>query len=86
MSTWLVRLSPHIPGDMDPEIRADLRGRTRAGLADWPGARWWRVAGSDTLVALVDAATSADVHERITALPLHRYLAVSVEPLSGYRP
>lgn len=85
MSTWLVRLSPHLPGDMDPEVRADLRERTRAGLAEWPGARWWRVAGSDTLVALVDAAAAADVHGRIVALPLRPYLTVAVEPLSSYR-
>ncbi len=84
MSTWLVRLSPEIPGDMDPEVRADLRDRTRVCLAAWPQARLWRVAGSDSLVALVDAVDHTAVHELITALPVHPHLRVSVEPLATW--
>ncbi|RSZ63115.1 muconolactone delta-isomerase [Corynebacterium hylobatis] len=82
MSTFLVRLCANLPGDMDPEVRADLRDRSRGQLADWPQV--WRVTGSDTLVVLVDAPDHEALHQQIAALPLHPWLEVTVEPLSPY--
>lgn len=85
MSAWLIRMTPALPGDMDPEIRADLRDRTRAALADWSGARLWRSAGTGGLIALVDAPDADAVHGLIAALPAHRWLVIHVEPLSEWR-
>lgn len=82
MSVFLVRLRADLPGDMDPEIRADLRDRSREQLADWPQV--WRVTGGDSLVVIVEAADHDVLHQRIAALPLHPWLEVTVEPLSPY--
>ncbi len=82
MSTFLVRLSAHLPRDMDPEVSADLRERTRDRLSGWP--RVWRVAGSETLVALVDTPDLDVLHGQIAQLPLLPWLEVTVEPVTGY--
>lgn len=82
MSVFLVRLRADLPGDMDPEVRADLRDRSREQLGDWP--QIWRVTGSDSLVVLADVPDHDALHQQIAALPLHPWLVVTVEPLSPY--
>lgn len=82
MSVFLVRLRADLPGDMDPEVRADLRDRSREQLADWPQV--WRVTGSDNLVVLVDAPDHDTLHQQIAALPLHPWLEITVEALSPF--
>lgn len=77
-----MRMSADLPGDMDPEVRADLRDRTREQLTDWPQV--WRVAGSDSLVVLVGATDLDSLHQQIAALALHPWLKVTVEALSPY--
>ena len=79
MSTFHVRLSERRPRDIDPELSADLRDRTREQLTDWPQV--WRVAGSDSLVVLVGAPDHDALHQRIAALPLYPWLEVTVEAL-----
>ena len=72
MSTFLVRLSERLPRDIDPELSADLRERTRDRLSGWQ--RVWRVSGSVTLVALVDAPDLDILHGQIAQLPLLPWL------------
>ena len=77
---WLIRLDAHLPGSMDPEVRADLLDRFRTLISGWP-AQVWQVPGGWRLVALLD---SDDPHSLIAELPLHPWLRVTVEPLVGY--
>ena len=74
---WLIRLSVRVPLDMDPEVRADLFQRSRDLLAQWPG-QLWRIPGSDTVVARVEAG---DPHALVAGLPLFPWLRVTVEPV-----
>lgn len=82
MSNFLVRMSVDLPGDMDPEVRADLRDRTREQFTSWPQV--WRVTGGDSLVVLVGTADLDALHQQIAALPLYPWLNTTVEVLSPY--
>ncbi|WP_169332145.1 muconolactone Delta-isomerase family protein [Corynebacterium lubricantis] len=79
MNRYLISLEARTPGDMDPEIRADLFARTREMLDDEYAQDFHRVVGKQAVVGIVEMELP---HEFIAGLPLFPWLEVSVVALA----
>lgn len=77
MNRYLITLEARTPGDMDPEVRADLFQRTREALPQG----FFRMVGQRTVTGIVAMGSP---HEFIAELPLFPWLHVTVMPLCDF--
>ena len=83
-----VRMDVEVPADMDPDARSDLLEREKAYSQELQRAgKWphiWRIAGEYANYSIIDAASHAELHELLSALPLFPYMTIAVTPLAPH--
>lgn len=82
------RMDVHLPHDMDPDTRADLVAREKAYAQElqragtWP--HLWRIVGAYSNISVFDVASTDELHELLSGLPLFPYMDVQVTPLATH--
>lgn len=80
-----VKMIVRLPTDLDPDLAARLKAEEKALSQDLQrtGA-WrhiWRIAGEYANYSLFDVASTGELHDILTALPLFPYMDIGVTPL-----
>jgi muconolactone D-isomerase len=82
---FLVKIRLHLPADMDPEMRAQLREEERARNAELEASgtivRSWRIPGQPVSVAIWDASSTTALLDLIRSLPTFPWTATEATPL-----
>jgi muconolactone D-isomerase len=82
------RMDVHLPPDLDPELRADLVAREKAYSQELQrSGRWrhlWRIVGKYSNISIFDVASTDDLHDLLSGLPLYPYMAIEVTPLATH--
>lgn len=80
-----VTMDVALPGDIDPQVRADLVAREKAYCQQLQRAgTWrhiWRIVGQYRNVSVFDVGSNEELHEILWNLPLFPYLRIEVAPL-----
>jgi muconolactone D-isomerase len=80
-----VEMDVQLPHDMPAAAADQLKTRERALAQDLQRAgKWrhlWRVAGRYANVSIFDVASSTELHDLLTSLPLFPYMRIEVEAL-----
>jgi muconolactone D-isomerase len=80
-----VEMTVRVPHDTDPELMADLnekeheRARELQESGCW--VHLWRVAGKFQNISVFDVASSDELHEVVSSLPLYPFMDVEVTAL-----
>ncbi len=83
-----VRMDVSVPHDLDPEVRADLLAREKARAEEiqrsgkWP--QLWRVVGEYANISIFDVASTDELHDLLTSLPLFGFMQIRVTPLATH--
>jgi muconolactone D-isomerase len=85
---FLAEMEVRLPPDMDPHQAQQLRDAEReySQQAQRDG-RWphlWRVAGRYANVSVLDVASTDELHELLSGLPLFPYLDIRVTALAQH--
>lgn len=83
-----VRMDVHIPGDLDPDVRAEIVAREKRYSQDlqrsgkWPHI--WRIVGEYSNYSIFDVIDNDELHEILSGLPLFAYMDIAVTPLATH--
>lgn len=83
-----VRMDVSVPHDLDPDVRADLLAREKARAEEiqrsgkWP--QLWRVVGEYANISIFDVASTDELHDLLTSLPLFGFMQIRVTPLATH--
>ncbi len=80
-----VKMSVHLPVDMNPERAASLKADEKA-LAQrlQQEGKWrhlWRIAGLYANYSVFDVDSVQELHDLLMQLPLHPYMAIEVDAI-----
>lgn len=85
---FLVRTTNHLPPDMPPALRRELREAERARARELRQAgvlrRLWRVPGTRSSVGLYEADDATRLHDALASLPMFDWMEIVVEPLATH--
>ena len=85
---FLVEMTVHFPREMDAGQAERLRASERAAAErlqrDGAWLHLWRIAGRYANVSVFDVASTDELHEIVSGLPLWPYMDVSVTPLAHH--
>jgi muconolactone D-isomerase len=85
---FLAEMEVRLPPDMDPQQAQQLRDAEREYSQEaqrdgrWP--HLWRVAGRYANVSVLDVASTDELHELLSGLPLFAYLDIRVTALAQH--
>ncbi|MFZ0386084.1 MAG: muconolactone Delta-isomerase [Solirubrobacteraceae bacterium] len=85
---FLAEMEVRLPPDMDPQRAQQLRDAEREYSQEaqrdgrWP--HLWRVAGRYANVSVLDVASTDELHELLSGLPLFAYLDIRVTALAHH--
>jgi muconolactone D-isomerase len=85
---FLAEMEVRLPPDMDPQQAQQLRDAEREYSQEaqrdgrWP--HLWRVAGRYANVSVLDVASTDELHELLSGLPLFAYLDIRVTALAHH--
>lgn len=83
-----VRMDVHVPGDLDPAVRAETVAREKAYSQElqhtgkWPHI--WRIVGEYSNYSIFDVDSNDELHALLSNLPLFPYMNISVTPLAAH--
>jgi muconolactone D-isomerase len=80
-----VEMTVRVPHDADPDLVADLNEKEHVRARELQeSGRWvhlWRVAGKFQNISVFDVASSDELHEVVSSLPLYPFMDVEVTAL-----
>ena len=80
-----VRMNVQLPPDMPKAAVDELKKRERELAQELQrSGKWrhlWRVVGQYANISIFDVASSTELHDLLTALPLFPYMQIEVEAL-----
>ena len=80
-----VQMTVRLPHDMPPAQADDLKAREKAMAQELQRAgTWrhlWRIAGRYANVSVLDVASTDELHDTLSRLPLFPYMDIEVQPL-----
>ena len=83
-----VRMDVRLPADLDPGERDALLAREKAYSQELQrDGRWphiWRVVGEYANVSIFDVASTDELHELLSGLPLFPHMEIRVTPLATH--
>jgi muconolactone D-isomerase len=85
---FLAEMEVRLPPDMDPQQAQQLRDAEREYSQEaqrdgrWP--HLWRVAGRYANVSVLDVASTDELHELLSGLPLFAYMDIRVTALAHH--
>lgn len=83
-----VRMDVAIPHDLDSDRRAAIVAEEKQRALDlqrsgvWP--HLWRVAGRYSNISIFDVASTDELHDLLSSLPLFPYMDIHVTPLATH--
>lgn len=85
---FAIRMDVAFPGDLDPEVRADLVAREKDYCRELQrSGEWvhiWRCAGQYANISVFDVADNEALHQLLWNLPLFPFLTIEVTPLTRH--
>ena len=85
---FLVTVQTSLPADLEAARREELLAAeaeyARRMIAEGVIARIWRVPGRTASVGIWCSADATVLHDRLAALPLYRWLDITVTPLARH--
>jgi muconolactone D-isomerase len=80
-----VRMDVSIPRDLAPEETADIIARERAYSHELQrSGKWrhiWRIVGEYANYSIFDVKDNDELHQILSALPLFKFMTITVTPL-----
>ena len=82
------RMDVHLPHDLDPQVRADTVAREKAYAEELQrSGTWvhlWRIVGEYSNISVFDVASTDELHDLLSGLPLFPYMEIKVTPLTTH--
>jgi muconolactone D-isomerase len=85
---FMAEMEVRLPHDLPEEVAEELKAREKAIAQELQrDGRWkhlWRVAGRYANVSIFDVASTDELHELLSGLPLFPFMDIDVTPLARH--